>query len=470
MIKVLIVDDDKLVRKGLTSTMPWQDYDMKVVGEAKNGEKALEFMESNEIDLLFTDLAMPVMSGIELMRNVRERYPSVSIVVLTMHQDFEYIQDALRLGAIDYIAKVQMEMESFEEVLARVQKRMIDVKGKNDRQFKGESSSEILEIDEGYAFVSTMETDGMISIIKEKGELDFQPELIDTGVWLWLPTSEKDCKNILNRISIDDDNNNNDYGIIILNGLIRKNKNEIQKHLIKYKEKRFFYDYHPNNKRIYLSIQELERNLSLVDEVKITKLKEQWLSLAWVQQTSEFEKLLKEMKALHLPKTRLVNLLYFLVNEWIRIYNHVIAKLELPDEMSCWYDVENWFYSIRDLLNESMGNNLFSSDVQKSIMKSVRIIHEELACPVHASDIAKRVNMSRSYFSQCFKDLVGMTFNEYVRHVRVEKAKEYLVHTNKTITWIAENTGYADDKYFSRTFRKKTGSLPSEYRKMNQKG
>jgi two-component system, response regulator YesN len=423
-------------------------------------------MESNEIDLLFTDLAMPVMSGIELMRSVRERYPSVSIVVLTMHQDFEYIQDALRLGAVDYIAKVQMEMESFEEVLARVQKRMVDAKGKSE----GEGSSEILEIDEGYAFVSAMETDVMICIIKEKGELDFQPELIDEGIWLWLPTREINCKNILNRISIDDENNNSDCGIIILNGLIGKNKNEIQKLLIKYKEKRFFYDYHPNNKRIHLSIQELERNPSLIDEEKIKKLKEQWLSLAWVQQTSDFEKLLKEMKALHLPKTRLVNLLYLLVNEWIRIYNHVISKLELPVGMNSWYDVENWFYSIRDILNESMGNNLFSSDVQKSIMKAVRFIHEDLACPVHASDIAKRVNMSRSYFSQCFKDLVGMTFNEYVRHVRVEKAKDYLVHTNKTITWIAENTGYADDKYFSRIFRKKTGSLPSEYRKMNQKG
>lgn len=402
MIKVLIVDDDKLVRKGLISTMPWQEYDMKVVGEAKNGEKAIEFMESNEIDLLFTDLAMPVMSGIELMRNVRERYPSVSIVVLTMHQDFEYIQDALRLGAIDYIAKVQMEMESFEEVLARVQKRMLAAKGNNERQTKGEGSSEVLDIDEGYALISIIETDVMKRIKKEKGELDYPPELIDEGVWLWLPTSKNDCKQILDNLSIDDKKDKSDCGIIILNGLIGKNKNEIRKLLIEYKEKRFFYDYHPDNKRIYLSINELESKPSHIDEEKVKKLKEQWLSLTWVQQTSEFEKLLKEMKALHLPQTRLINLLYFLINEWIRIYSHVISKLELPVELNSWYDVKNWFYSTRDIFNELMGNNLFSSDVQKSIMKAVRFIHEELACPVHASDIAKRVNMSRSYFSQCF--------------------------------------------------------------------
>ena len=85
---------------------------MKVVGEAANGEKALDFLKTNRVDLLMTDLAMPVMSGIELIRAVRKLYPSIAIAVLTLHQDFEYIQEALRLGAIDYIAKVELEKNS----------------------------------------------------------------------------------------------------------------------------------------------------------------------------------------------------------------------------------------------------------------------------------------------------------------------------------------------------------------------
>ncbi|MGO4269761.1 response regulator, partial [Paenibacillus sp. TAF58] len=126
MIKVMIVDDDKLVRKGLISAMPWHDFDMEVVGEASNGEKALEFIAANAVDLLLTDLAMPVMSGIELLKIVRKQYPSIYTVVLTFHQDFEYIQEALRLGAIDYIAKVQLEKERFEEVLERIYKRITE--------------------------------------------------------------------------------------------------------------------------------------------------------------------------------------------------------------------------------------------------------------------------------------------------------------------------------------------------------
>lgn len=78
--------------------------------------------------------------------------------------------------------------------------------------------------------------------------------------------------------------------------------------------------------------------------------------------------------------------------------------------------------------------------------------------------------MSRSYFSQCFKEIAGKTFNDYLRQLRVEKAKEYLLYTNKTIVWIAENTGYMDEKYFSRSFREQIGILPSEFRLTMREG
>jgi two-component system response regulator YesN len=97
-------------------------------------------------------------------------------------------------------------------------------------------------------------------------------------------------------------------------------------------------------------------------------------------------------------------------------------------------------------------------------MRSVRIIHDEFEHQITAIEVAKRVNLSRSYFSRCFKMVTGKTFNDYIRQVRIEKAKEYLQHSNKTISWIAENIGYLDEKYFSRIFREHTGMLPSEYR------
>jgi two-component system response regulator YesN len=153
MIDVLIVDDDKLVRKGLMSAMPWESFGMRVIGEAGNGEKALEFLETNRVELLMTDLAMPVMSGIELIRIARNRYPDVAIAVLTLHQDFEYIQEALRLGAIDYIVKVQLEKVQFEEVLGRIHARIL-----NERRKRSDEPNsvvrEVYPVDPAYALLA----------------------------------------------------------------------------------------------------------------------------------------------------------------------------------------------------------------------------------------------------------------------------------------------------------------------------
>jgi Response regulator containing CheY-like receiver domain and AraC-type DNA-binding domain len=124
LIRVLIVDDDKLARKGLISIMPWSNHDMVVVGEAANGAKALEFMERHEVDLMFVDLSMPVMSGMELLQITRQRFPDLRSVILSFHEEFENVQTAYRMGVLDYISKVRLESEDDEQILERIQQQM----------------------------------------------------------------------------------------------------------------------------------------------------------------------------------------------------------------------------------------------------------------------------------------------------------------------------------------------------------
>lgn len=124
MIRVLLVDDDKLALMGLRTTMPWAKYGMEVVGEAANGQKALEYLEGNRVDLMMVDLAMPVMDGLTLIRTCNERYPDMRYVVMTFHENFEYVQEALRLGVIDYISKLKLEAEDYDDVFLRIQKKM----------------------------------------------------------------------------------------------------------------------------------------------------------------------------------------------------------------------------------------------------------------------------------------------------------------------------------------------------------
>lgn len=122
MIRALIVDDESLVRKGMRLVFPWQKYGIEIAGEAASGEKALDFLRDRPVQLLLTDITMPGMSGLELIREAQNLLPDMKAVILTCHQDFEYIQEALRMGAIDYIVKTQLEDIDLDRTMERIVK------------------------------------------------------------------------------------------------------------------------------------------------------------------------------------------------------------------------------------------------------------------------------------------------------------------------------------------------------------
>ena len=119
MYQVLVIDDDKLARKGLISLIPWEKYGMEVAGDVANGALALQFIETHPVDLAVVDLTMPVLSGLEFICECRAREISMDYIVLSAHEDFTYVQKALRLGVIDYISKLQLEPEECGEVFLR---------------------------------------------------------------------------------------------------------------------------------------------------------------------------------------------------------------------------------------------------------------------------------------------------------------------------------------------------------------
>lgn len=474
MIKVLVVDDDKLVRKGLISAMPWREFGMEVIGEANHGEKALEFLEAHEVDLLLTDLAMPVMSGIELMRIVRKRYPHISIVVLTLHQDFEYVQEALRLGAIDYIAKVQLEKERFEEVLGRILDRIRQERHPFGADGGAASEQEDYATDSGTAFLSLEDPQDTRWLDTWSDEGGNPAAEIDSRLWLWVPTGNVDSAE--NRLAPElaaagKHRLPPGWVLLQLQGLSGKRQKDVHRSLREFRDKELFYRYHPKETSFTLDLNQPCDLRSAPSEETMSSLKAQWLSHEWFHQETLFRKLLAELKELRLPQPKLIGLLYSLFDEWNRVFYPVtLMKLSLRESYDYWYQVEEWLHTIRGLIRQAVGKPAYSQEVTDCVMKALTIMREELARPVTAAEIAKRVSMSRSYFSQCFKGIAGKTFNDYLRQLRVDKAKEYLLYTNKTILWIAENTGYSDEKYFSRTFRDLTGMLPSEYRQVSREG
>lgn len=114
MYKVVIVEDEAIIRQGLINSIPWSDYDCKVVGEAKNGREGLELIAKVKPDIIVLDINMPVMSGLEMIENLPHQI--YSYIVVSGYSEFEYAKKAIRLNVSDYLLK-PLDHDKFEKAL-----------------------------------------------------------------------------------------------------------------------------------------------------------------------------------------------------------------------------------------------------------------------------------------------------------------------------------------------------------------
>ncbi|MFD1991604.1 response regulator [Paenibacillus nicotianae] len=110
-MKVLLVDDDVIVSRGLRNIIPWQELGAEVIGEARNGKDALEIALRLHPDLIITDIKMPIMDGLELCCRIRELMTDTAIVLLSAHEEFDYARQAMQYGVDTYIVKPMARKE-----------------------------------------------------------------------------------------------------------------------------------------------------------------------------------------------------------------------------------------------------------------------------------------------------------------------------------------------------------------------
>ncbi|MBB6671976.1 response regulator [Cohnella nanjingensis] len=339
MIKAFIVEDEPLVRRGIRSMLPLGDYGMEWVGEASSAEEALEALERSDIDLLFTDISMPGMDGLELVRTIKSKHPRVRSVVLTCHQEFDYLQQALRLGAIDYMVKTQLDDDSVVELLERLAK-----------QFE-------------QAPLSERQADA------RRG--DDREELLDG--WrrmIWF---------------MDDAEYNAISGFVLQ------------------------------------SCQAAEWRAVLAEACE-----------AWLAKCPSLEKL-----------------------------KPLLAEL---DGKRAMHDLGVWARAVRAEVQKLLRNTMYSEEVIHAILRAVDLLNEHTGGKISQPDICRAINMSISYFSKSFKEIVGLSFVVYVQEINIRSAQRLLQTTNAPIYQVSEQAGFHDEKYFGKIFRQKTGLTPSEYR------
>lgn len=129
MYKLILVDDEEEVRKGMLKKIKWEEHGFLVVGEAENGREALEIAEKVQPDVVVTDIKMPFMDGIVLSEELRKEYPSISILILTGFDEFAYAQKAIKLNVFEYVLKPVSSIE-FIEVLSKLKGYLDEEKAK----------------------------------------------------------------------------------------------------------------------------------------------------------------------------------------------------------------------------------------------------------------------------------------------------------------------------------------------------
>jgi Response regulator containing CheY-like receiver domain and AraC-type DNA-binding domain len=452
-MKTLIVDDEHFVRKGLILTVPWKEYGFDIVGEAENGQKALEQLASQSIDVLITDLTMPKMSGFELMKEVQNQYPHIWIVVLTCHQDFGYVVDAMHAGAIDYLVKTQIEEGKMEEALARIGKRISDeTRQRQQAVVQKTPSPELILIPAGACV---------------------KPDMIP---WPASPTIipiEQGCFRIADHGLHDikplhkfweDEQLYESWIPVVCDSAPEKDFMTTKEWVVQVKES-VFYRYRSDLPSPVRFLSVINRSTKGIEQYE--KVDRLFHSLHWIFDTGLFQtwvQLVEEAEPSSVSVREKIGKFLKALSAIKGAPDSLVKNKPITEQWN-WHELLQSLTELRLYLQQRN----FPEETAIGIYKAILLIHDELSENLNQENVAQRVALSRSYFGQCFRPIVGMSFHELLTEMRIRKAEELLVTTNDYIYSVAEQSGFQDEKYFSKVFKQHRNLLPKEYREKFRK-
>lgn len=506
--KVLIVDDESILRNGLKHLCNWEDEGFKLIGEASNGKEALEIIEEKEPNIVITDLIMPEIDGIELSKVIKNKYPRIKVLVLSNVSEFDYVKESFKYGIHDYLLKTDASPESMLPILKNMVKE-IDSNILNENNYSEERILEDLTLDlilgkqigkeslqvldkyftlESYCLLiseiynddDSKELENIKRIIKSDIRDNLEKYIkitifIKNKIVIVINYDENNQLKMLRDIEeiIKDIYENYDVSpfILVEGNNIKNNINS------SYEEALFI-----KNKSIYFNKALVRKNDIRERSIKIKFDYDLFNSFIGKLDFNECINMIKKylyivkentyMEEYDLKKfcqNLIYNALSSLENYDSELVNISKKKIVLFKKIDIARDFGELINIVIDTFNyiDDLSQNSLNSKNNTYIIKIVKdYVDKNYRDEISVATISKDLNINYNYLSYCFKNETNENLSSYISKVRVEKAKIYLEDFKIPIADISEMVGFSEHNYFSKIFKKYTSFTPTEYRRM----
>ncbi|MBR5800527.1 MAG: response regulator [Lachnospiraceae bacterium] len=523
-LKVMLVDDEPFILRGLTMLIDWEKEGCEIVKTASNGKDAYEYYKENPVDLIIADIKMPVMTGLELLEKIRQEDTNTFFVIQSGYNDFAYAQKALRFGSMDYILKPVQKDTLLELVRKVVSQKEATAREEEDnlklqRSYLVQNLSTLIK---GKADAAVLEYVKEQLPCSEKvryiqiwlNAFDYLEEMDDNELWELKKRLYENCTAFLGEESsyclkdvfgYDEEHNisviyceamaekrqlsmqefmekllqeaGRDLGVPVVL-LIGKEVDDIAKVSHSYSsacvlksfkgfraEKSLYYyeeEVHVNQNKVVLCKQSLDKLISAVEQNDRVEI------------NNSVDALFTEMESIGMTGEIVSMNTNYLLFQLIHL---AVEQDESVDQEEVMLYISNNVFDA-DISRGSRAHlRRFACEyaeyliqLRKNVSRGVLMeveheVREHFAENLTLKELSKKYFVNSSYLGQIFRKKYGQSFKDYLSNYRINEAAQMLLRTDKKISVIAEEVGYHDTDYFISRFIEQKGCTPARYRK-----